>query len=95
MCSQLARLEAAVSVQRWSRAAESCRVPQSKDFVGACPFHDDDAPSLVRLRERLSSGQALSEHASHVLRTPLTALRMELEDLSLNEDLPEDAVATV
>ncbi|MGK2876197.1 MAG: HAMP domain-containing protein [Nocardioides sp.] len=51
--------------------------------------------SATQLRERLSSGQALSEHASHVLRTPLTALRMELEDLSLNEDLPEDAVATV
>lgn len=45
--AELARLKAEVSVQR---LVEGCGVAlrrQGKDFVGACPFHDDDSPSLV------------------------------------------------
>ena len=45
--TELARLKAEVSVQR---LVEGCGVQlrrQGKDFVGRCPFHDDDSPSLV------------------------------------------------
>ena len=45
--AELARLKAEVSVQR---LVEGCGVVlrrQGQDFVGACPFHDDDSPSLV------------------------------------------------
>ena len=45
--AELARLKAEVSVQR---LVEGCGVElrqQGKDLVGACPFHDDDSPSLV------------------------------------------------
>ena len=45
--AELARLKAEVSVQR---LVEGCGVVlrrQGKDFVGGCPFHDDDSPSLV------------------------------------------------
>ena len=45
--AELARLKAEVSVQR---LVEGCGVAlrrQGKDYVGACPFHDDDSPSLV------------------------------------------------
>jgi len=45
--AELARLKAEVSVQR---LVEGCGIAlrrQGQDFVGACPFHDDDSPSLV------------------------------------------------
>ena len=45
--AELTRIKAEVSVQR---LVEGCGVElrqQGKDLVGACPFHDDDSPSLV------------------------------------------------
>lgn len=45
--TELARLKTEVSVQR---LVEGCGVAlrrQGRDFVGACPFHEDDSPSLV------------------------------------------------
>lgn len=51
--------------------------------------------SAGQLQERLASEEVFAQHASHVLRTPLTGLRLDLEDLSMRKDLPEDARATM
>ncbi len=46
--------------------------------------------SAGQLQDRLASEQAFAEHASHVLRTPLTGLRLELEELAQRDDVPDD-----
>ena len=49
--------------------------------------------SATQLESRISRERDFAEHASHVLKTPLTSLRLELEELTLRDDVPDDAKA--
>jgi hypothetical protein len=49
--------------------------------------------SATQLESRISRERDFAEHASHQLKTPLTSLRLELEELTLRDDVPEDAKA--
>ena len=64
------------------------RIPEAKAIASALKT------SAGQLQERLAGEEAFAQHASHVLRTPMTGLRLDLEDLSMREDLPEDVRAT-
>lgn len=46
--------------------------------------------SAAQLQDSLRRDREFFHHASHVLRTPLTGMRLELEELSLRNDLNED-----
>lgn len=64
------------------------RIPEARAIASALKT------SAGQLQERLAGEEAFAQHASHVLRTPMTGLRLDLEDLSMREDLPEDVRAT-
>lgn len=61
------------------------RIPEARAIANAL------RSSALALEDRVHRERAFAEHASHVLRTPLTGIRLELEDLSLRGDLPDDA----
>ncbi|MGY2702189.1 MULTISPECIES: sensor histidine kinase [unclassified Nocardioides] len=46
--------------------------------------------SALQLEDRVHRERDFAEHASHVLKTPLTGLRLELEDLTLRDDVRGD-----
>jgi signal transduction histidine kinase len=50
--------------------------------------------SSRRLQKSLSRDRDFFHHASHVLRTPLTGMRLELEELTLRPDLEDDVRRT-
>ena len=49
--------------------------------------------SATQLESRISRERDFAELASHELKTPLTSLRLELEELTLRDDVPDDAKA--
>jgi signal transduction histidine kinase len=74
---------------RFDLALPHTRVPEARAIGQALQV------SAGQLQERLASEEAFAQHASEVLRNPLTGLRLDLEDLSMRHDLPEDARATL
>jgi hypothetical protein len=65
------------------------RVPEVREISDAL------RTSAFQLQDRLEQEHAFAEQASHLLRTPLTSLRLELEDLALSEQLTGDVRCTV
>ncbi|WP_244929572.1 histidine kinase dimerization/phospho-acceptor domain-containing protein [Nocardioides sp. W7] len=51
--------------------------------------------SADELRDRLRREQEFAAHTSHALRSPLTGLRLELEETLLRDDLPDEVRTTL
>ena len=82
---RLADAAAALGRGRFDLDLPRTRIPEARSIANAL------RTSALALEDRVHRERAFAEHASHVLRTPLTGIRLELEDLSLRDDLPADA----
>lgn len=86
---QLAGAAAALGRGRFDLDLPRTRIPEARAIGQALEA------SATQIQDRLRREQAFSEHASHVLRTPLTGLRLELEELAIQEGLSEESRAAV
>ena len=75
---QLAVAAAALGRGRFDLDLPATRIPEAL------------STSAGQLEDRLRRERDFAQHASHVLRTPLTGLRLELEDLTLRDDVAPD-----
>lgn len=69
-------------------AVPETRIPEARAIGQALQA------GVSQLATRLAREREFAEYASHELRTPLTALQLELEDLAMRDDVPDDARAT-
>jgi hypothetical protein len=86
---RLAIAAGALGRGRFDLELPSTKIPEARAIANAL------RSSALALEDRVHRERAFAEHASHVLRTPLTGIRIELEDLSLRDDLPDDAQEVV
>jgi signal transduction histidine kinase len=82
--TRLAGAAAALGRGRFDLTLPHSSVPEAQAIARALKV------SAAQLEARLAREREFAEHASHVLRTPLTGLRLELEDLTLRDDVPAD-----
>ena len=81
---RLAVAAAALGRGRFDLDLPRTRIPEARAISTAL------RNSAQQLEDRVHREREFAEHASHVLRTPLTGLRLELEDLTLRDDVPDD-----
>jgi hypothetical protein len=81
---RLAVAASALGRGRFDLELPRTRIPEARAISTAL------RTSALQLEDRVHRERDFAEHASHVLRTPLTGLRLELEDLTLRDDVPDE-----
>ena len=84
----LAESAAALGRGRFDIEPPRSRIPE------VVSISDSLRASSQRLQKSLRRDRDFFHHASHVLRTPLTGMRLELEELTLRRDLDPDVRRT-
>jgi signal transduction histidine kinase len=79
---QLADAAAALGRGRFQLDLPKTRIPEAQAIAGSLQA------SAEHIRQRLLREREFGLRASHALRTPLTALRLELDELARQPDLP-------
>ena len=83
----LAGAAAALGRGRFDLTLPATRIPEARAIGQALKV------SAAQIEGRLERERDFAEYASHELRTPLTVLHLELEDLTLRDDVSDDAKA--
>ena len=81
---QLADAAGALGRGRFDLDLPKTRMPEAQAISSAL------RTSAVQLESRIRRERSFSEQASHELRTPITTLRLELEDLASRDDVLDD-----
>lgn len=80
---KLAEAAGALGRGRFDLDLPATSIPEARAIANAL------RTSAAQLQDRIGQEQAFAEHTSHVLRTPLTALRLELDQLATH-NLPAE-----